>query len=56
MLELLMMYGGNPNIIPNDKLEQTTMIRATISGNIILMKYLLNINNEFNYKHSFDWV
>ena len=54
MVDLLMTSGSNPNIIPTDKVEQTTMIHAAYSGNLLMFKILLNIDNK--YKYGFDWV
>ena len=54
ILELLMKYGANPNIITNDEQQSTTMIQAASTGNIDLIKMLLNVNNK--YKYSFNWV
>ena len=49
-----MSNGANPNIIPNDGIGRTTMIRAAYSGNLSIIQLLLNINKK--YKYSFDWV
>ena len=54
MVELLMENGGNPNIIPNDGVEMTTMLLAAVHGNLSMLKVLLNVDNK--YKNSFDWV
>ena len=54
MVDTLMSRGADPNIIPNDGSEQTTMISTAFSGNLSIFKMLLNIENK--YKYSFDWV
>lgn len=54
MVETLMKNGGDPNIVAKDKDEQTCMMLAALSGNVDVIKCLINANKE--YKHSFDWV
>ena len=54
MLQLLMANGGDPNLIPRDDIQQTSLICAAFHGNLPMIKCLLNPNK--NHKHSFDWV
>ena len=54
LVELLMLNGANPNIIPNDGREQSTMHFASYNGNLLMFKILLNVENK--YKYSFNWV
>ena len=55
MVKLLMLNNADPNIVPNDELEQTTMYWAADNGNVSIIKLLLNDENKYNINNIFNW-
>ena len=45
-----MLHNGDPNVVPNDKYQKTTMILAAEQDNVPMMKSLINVN--YSHMHN----